>query len=312
MVEFLPSSEWNGADPRPGIYKGVKFEDYATARAINNSLIKLYYETESLRGVKLAMERPEIASNAKRFGTLFHLAMLEPDEFPKRVLLGGPVNQRTGKEYGRDTKKWAEFEEDNPGKVILANEEAGDFKAMIANVKRHPIARKYLLDQPAAREISMCWNYTFETVAGGSATVKMKGRPDVLLLEEPVIVDLKTTEKPLSFRHLSRLFTDYGYYRAAAMYQDGYRVLTGGEKPRFLFVVVQRCEPWECVVCELHEEFENMGRAEYRNFCPSWAECEENKRWLAAGEYWQGPTVHTDVLVVAPPRWKQAQFSDGE
>lgn len=307
------SSEWNPADPQPGIYKGVPFEEYAKARAVNNSLIKRFDETESYRGVKLAMERPEIASASKRFGTLFHVAALEPENFPKRVQLGGPVNPKTGKEYGRDTKAWAEFEEAHPGKVILAHEDAEAFKRMYEQVSGHPIARKYLLQSKALRELSLCWRYPLRLPSSDEQLiVTCKARPDAALLEEPVLVDLKTTDHPLSARALSRLFTDYGYYRAAALYADGWASLTGGPRPRFLFVVVQRSEPWECVVCELHEEFVNMGRAECHHFCAGWAECERNGRWLAAGQYWQGPTVHTDILTVPAPRWKVAQFSDGE
>jgi hypothetical protein len=93
--------------------------DYHANPAIGSTLAKL--ARKSLRlfadvhtGLAPAIDRP-----AFQVGRIIHLRVLEPDRYAATVKTEGPINEKTGKSYGRDTQAFAKWQAENPEIIVV-------------------------------------------------------------------------------------------------------------------------------------------------------------------------------------------------
>lgn len=323
-MNVLSASSLDPKSPRPGVYKGVPFEQYVQIQALNNSSVQDYHESGSFRAMRARMLAASADSPATRTGTLLHLMLLEPEKFAERVVVGGPrhvVNK--GKpnerevEYGEGTKAWADFEEQHPGKVVMPRAKADGFATMVESVVAHPEAKRLLVSsgKNAVREATIIWEQKFTTLEDEGETVERsvmcKGRADAVLLDEPVFVDLKTTRSALTPQAIGREFARFGYYRAAWMYAKGLEEATGQEWDN-RFVIVQNEPPHECVVAFCPREVVQLGWSELYEMLPGYERCIRTGQWLGAGQRVEHGRTVRDIMPVELPRWKLADFADGD
>ena len=297
-----------------GLHRGVPFDDYLRIPAISASSSKVYAETGSLLAVRECST--ERATAAQRVGTLFHMFLLETERFKSRVTVGGPINPKTGNAYGRDTKAWAEWEAANPDAIVLTAQEVEAFRRMAERVAEHPIASKYLLTGGAVREATMLWRYTWREGDGTERSVDVRGRPDYLREDEPIIVDLKTTELSVSPRELERRYHKWGYHRQAAVYCHGYHAILG-TRPRMIFVNVQTVAPFECVVVELTPRAVDQGLAEWHSFAEAWERSTRTGLWPGAGQAIDGDRLVAGIIPLDVPKYARmrgfaADADDGD
>lgn len=291
----------------PGLHEGVSFEDYlAIDDALSNTSVGALLEYSPWHA-RHSVKEPTLAT---RYGTLFHIASLQPERFADMVTIGGPVNPRTGAEYGRDTKAWSEHVTANPGKVIMAREEADEFRAMLGALERHPIARQLVLDTPAHRECTIIWDQPV-SLEDGAATVRHKCRPDILHRDAAVVVDLKTTGKPIAARRLAQHFMSYGYHRAAAIYPAGCEAIRGDPHEMFFVLVEQTARSPSVVVVRMKPKAVERGRAEWLNALPVWEECVRLNKWPSVGQWIEHDRLKTGVIDVGLPAWAEER-NDGE
>jgi len=94
----------------------------------------LYWAT--INGV---IERAD--SPSFRFGRMAHKMILEPDRaFMDAYAVGGPVNPKTGKPFGQETKAWADYEAEI-GRTIVSEDDYDKVVAMRESIMTHKIAR---------------------------------------------------------------------------------------------------------------------------------------------------------------------------
>ena len=138
------------------IYKNISREDYFAMHGVNASTLKPYYES-SLNG-NHESEKKRVETPAMRFGTACHSRILEPDTFDwiyDKLKL--PINEKTGKEYGIDTKKSQEYIATLPaGKKHLSFEEFETLEKIEKNLKQNTSAIKILTSCPD-REMAITW-----------------------------------------------------------------------------------------------------------------------------------------------------------
>jgi len=97
----------------------------------------LYWAT--INGV---IERAD--SPSFRFGRMAHKMILEPERaFMDAYAVGGPVNPKTGKPFGQETKAWADYEAEI-GKPIISEDDYDKVNAMRDSVMTHPEAAPFL------------------------------------------------------------------------------------------------------------------------------------------------------------------------
>lgn len=234
---------------------------------------------------------PDRDSADKAVGRATHALILEGDDaYRARFAVGGPVNPKTGKLYGRDTKAFAEWSE-QVGMPAISAEDDACIQAMARAVRAHPLCADIL--RAGCPEVVIrredhhgvpCQMRADWMVGAGTTP-----------LDWSAIVDLKTCGDLAQFpRDVRR----YGYDRQAAFYSDLYHAETGEWLP-FRFVVVEKQAPHRCGVYELSQEL--LGRAFARNL----ADLDALRQCLAS-DVWPSGSPET-VQVVDLPAWLQAE-----
>lgn len=120
---------------------------------------------------------------AMQLGTAVHAQILELNRFDEIVAVAPEgIDRRT--KVGKES--WAAFESEAKGKVVISRDDAAIVSAMGRAVFSHPAAAMLLAFKGKAET---SWFWTDEKTG-----LECKCRPDWLLDDGSVIVDLKTTE----------------------------------------------------------------------------------------------------------------------
>ncbi len=209
-----------------GFYKLPDSEYFAVSAFHSSAVRKLL---RSPAHYKESINKPR--TKAMNTGTAFHLSVLEPDEFTKRVVVSPKFDRRTKK--GKED--YQEFQESLTSEsVILKPEEFEDVQKMAENVLRHREAKKVLLN--GYRELAGFWK-------DGETPCKMK----IDYLTDKYCIDLKTTQNA-TYTDFSRSCVKYGYHYQAALYLRGLRKIAEiegtGYAEKFIFIAVESSPPY--------------------------------------------------------------------
>ena len=168
-------------------------------------------------------------------GRAVHCLAIEGREaFDARFLVGGPINEKTGKPYGATTKAHADWARKQT-REVLAEEQAGPVEAMAAAVRAHDLVSRMFTGG----------------VAEGVVRREYEGVPSQIRIDylHPSygIIDLKTTESLDWFESDCR---KYGYIHQLAFYRAVLALATGmpEEDIPCRLVAVEKEEPYRCGV----------------------------------------------------------------
>lgn len=248
--------------------------------------------TLSASGAKVLLGKrpPSPDSEALRFGTLVHVAVLEPDRMREYVPLDaeaiGVKSDGTPAQNPTMTAAWkrvvANVEAD--GLTPVAKADMQRARAMAEAVMAHPTARR-LIDMATDRELS--------AYADHPTGARVRARFD---LAGPIISDIKTSRNadPSAF---GRTAHDLGYHISAANYLD-IATACGMEPAGFAFINIEK-EPTlsgehRVSVTELSASAIDLGRRLMAEACA---------RWLALGKRIDLPQYGDGFTTVDLPRW---------
>lgn len=267
------------------------YHDHAAAPEISRSLIvEMVVNTPAHVRAVLDGKRIKKPTRAMIIGTLMDCALLEPDKFKEGV--SHWVRPEGMRFTTKEGKAWKAEHDDLPIIQAKNNSEteasAEDIEGMIASVMAHKQARK-IVESSVKQESAFCFH--------GPSGLLRKCRPDTRLSElrgRLVLSDLKTTfpggtSAAVFSAHAARL----GYHVQDPFYSDIYQDLLG-EKPFFLFFVVERKPPYSVRVFQIHDEGKQAGRTEYQRALDRFAECKSSGIWPAHPE---------EIEVIRLPRW---------
>lgn len=244
---------------QPGIYHNISNADYHAGPGVSKSgLWKLYTQTP-------AHFRYGAHEHSAAFdmGEACHLAVLQPDEFERRVYRG-PEDRRGNK--WKDAADWAAAND----RLILT---AGDYDAALA-----------------IRDALHADQWIHAIITGGKPIVEASGywideqtgelcrcRPDLYREDLGVIIDLKSTASahPEQF---ARSVVSYGYHAQEAFYSDGWAAL-GKPVNAFAFIAFEKKPPYAFAVYELPPAIVEDGRAIMRKALDTYAECKRSDKW---------------------------------
>ncbi len=268
---------------KPGIYKGVSFGDYLAIDAINNSTLKEMRDGKTPKHLHWAMTHIEKDREAFRVGAATHCAVLEPERF-KAEYAAMPRKfdmRKTG-----DKAEAAQFEMDHQKHIVLDLDEWNLATAMSKAVWENSCAVE-LLKGAGANEMTVIW---IDEPTG----LLCKARLDRFTSyhDWPAIVDFKTAQDA-SPRNFARAIADLFYHQQAAFYLDGLNTLDPRER-RFVFLVVEKQEPYCVAAYELDETAIDEGRAQYRRALDSYAECKKSGNW---------PGYDVGINTLDLPKW---------
>jgi len=221
--------------------------EYRSVAAVSKSDLDLVAKSAAL--LEWSRNAPRGECNATEIvGTATHCALLETDRFAVDYVKEPVIEKRSN--AGKAAA--AAFAESCKDKIVLSADDYEMTLAMRDSILAHPVARE-LLTSEGQSEASIFFEF------GG---IKCKCRPDRIVANRHIMVDVKTTDDIDKFYWSVR---DYRYHVQDASYSEGYFQLTG-EWPRFIFVVVGKKRVFgrhPVRVFELSQEWKDQGRAEF-------------------------------------------------
>lgn len=177
-----------------------------------------------------------------------------------------------GQQDAEQKARWAAATEE--GVTVIAPELLGKGQAMAGLALRH--LEFVGLPVGAWRSQVAVWVYLKELDGVELACpVVVCGMLDILPLEGPRIVDLKTTSADVADRvKLGYALEDFRYGLQAAMYLDLFNLASGEARDEFAFLFVGAAEPHMSRLVVLGAQMVDLYREEYkgllRRFCVAW------------------------------------------
>lgn len=238
---------------------------YLANPAIGASSAALILDSPRLFGDERAGLYHRSGTKATDFGTAFHARILQPETFVP-MLSEGPINEKTGRCYGRDSKAWADWAGANPGKVVLTSEESD---TMLLMEERMPAEVGAILRSSTARhEVSV-----YQTMDGVAA----KCRPDSL--DNDTITDLKTVEHIDGIR---RAFRVYHYWFSQAWYRRMLWLETG-RKHAHRFIFAEKSPPYRWRIVTVTDEVREESDMQVRGVLSAIASGQRSNEWPDLG-----------------------------
>lgn len=256
---------------------GLTNAEYRAQRGYSKSDLDYIHQSPAL--LEWARNAPSVGSDEVELGTHVHCAILEPDVFAS-TYRKAPAGRSTQADRARFDAFLASCK--SSGKIALDADTYDMVIAMRDSIMAHPTARE-LLTSPGVSESS---------IFGELEGVRVKCRPDRLIRERNILVDIKKVD---DIRHIARSIQEFRYYVQAAFYSDIYEQWAG-HKPRFIFVAVgerRSIGRHPVRVFELEQAWVDAGRQEYRDDL-------ERVREMEAF----GVGMHVEVLEL--PRWARS------
>lgn len=260
----------------PGVYPNIPFAEYLTIEAMSNSYLGRLDKCPAAALVTQE-ETPALI-----LGRAVHKLVLEgQDAFRQEYAISPQFDRRTS--IGK--AQAAQFEAENHGQIIIAEDAGMKIRAIANAVYRHPWAKK-LLDE----------NVTEQTVIWTDRETGLlcKARPDAVPDEGKLtLIDLKTTSDA-SEGAFTRSIIKYGYARGAAFYLDGFNAARGTKLDAFIHIAVETAEPYRTEIYLLDDDFIAWGREQYERLLVIEKECR------AKNEY---PHYSRAYTTINKPAW---------
>ena len=253
--------------PSAGVHKHIPFTDYLAWPFLSQSTLK--HGRESMAHMRAAIDRERVIepTDEMMLGSALHVAFLEPELLPEKVVRWDGAARRG--------KEWEAFRADHAGKVILTAGMHENLVGMVRALREHPEVRR--------------WQSKIESVEvaaiGEVHGVPMKGRTDALTADP--LVDLKKV-RSADLGMFTRQAISLGYDIQAYIYQQLF------DRDRFMLICVEDTPPYDVVPFELSPAFLRRGKREATGLLESY------KRCMRSGE-WPGRSSETVQLEV--PEW---------
>lgn len=291
-LTVLPGSSWS-----PGIeglfdIPAALYHNHTAAPGISRTLIVELLQASPahlkslLDGTFTKRVTPEMQG-----GTFIDHALLEPHKFKE-----GETHFVVPSKLKLSTKDGIQWKKDHPGLPYLraTSDAAGvvsleDIKGMMASVMAHKKARR-IIEESSKQESAFCID--------PDTGLMRKVRPDARLVDNNsrvVLGDLKSIFRggtaEYAFRnHCARK----AYHIQDALYSDVYKDLIG-EKPFFLFMVVERKPPYAVRLFQIDPEGKECARNKYK------LALEQIKRCQDAGVW---PAFNEEIITISLPSWE--------
>lgn len=268
--------------PATGLYHDIDIDAYHGGPGISKSgLDSIAANPAIFYGRHIDPARPAPKERGGQLeGSLTHCAVLEPDEFGKRYIVGPDVSTRA-------VKAWKDFEAANPGKVCIKPGEYDTAMRQADGVRRLPEVAEAL--QRGRAEVSAYWT---DALTGELCRCRPDWAHDCGV-GQTILLDVKTCSdaSPAEFR---RQIARKRYHVQDAFYTDGYAAASGREVLAFVFVAVESEWPFAACALMLDEPGKAQGRADYRRNLNTYAECRASGVW---------PGYSSQIEIVNLPAW---------
>jgi exodeoxyribonuclease VIII len=237
---------------------------------VSNSMLS-HLTNKSPEYFQYMLNHSQPPSSAMKFGSAFHMYVLQPDEFEKHYVVTPNIDKRT--KQGK--QEYTEFMLKNQFKTLISESDLQTIQMMSDKLSQDSLCKDLLkIGKP---EQIIAWN-------NPEYDVNCKGMLDIHCNINDIIVDLKTTQD-CNLKPFTRSIKKYMYHKQAAFYTDAVRALS------YYIVAIEKNPPFSLNVFEISGDVLDQGRHLYNQ------ELYLYKRCLDEGN-WPGPSmaIWKDVL----------------
>lgn len=244
-------------------------DKYRAAEGLSGSRLGTFNQCPAK--FKYEMDNPKEPTPAMLFGTLCHMAILEPG-----LLSSSYTFQQKDVNYKRNTKEgklnYAALEA--AGKPIVSFEDYEKTTEMSRVVHENPDALNILR---AAGEVEKAYFWEEQGV-------KCKGKLDKYLTDLNVIIDYKTTNDASPDKFYWKVM-DFGYLLQLAHYQAGVKATLGLDAYPGVLIIAQETEaPFVTQVYEVPQVEIDQAHERRREILADFKICKETGVWGGYGE----------------------------
>lgn len=249
-----------------GIHRGVPSDVYHVRQigVASKSALDLVHRSPAhyKAWVDGADEEP---SEALEFGSAFHCALLEPDDFARRYAVEPDFGDCRRKENKAARDAWRA---EHANALSLSAEWAEAISGMCRAVRAHPLAGRMLVGGDA--EVTLRW-------VDESTGLPCKARVDYHVRGRRLVVDAKSTmdASPAAFR---KSVANFRYHVQDAMYREAFRAC-GEPIEHFAFIAVEKRAPYAVAVYMLDADAVQRGHVAMRTDLETLARCMREQTW---------------------------------
>jgi hypothetical protein len=266
----------------------MNYSDYAKIDAVNASTLKVLIG-KSPRHYRHLLEHPREETDALKFGTLVHLAVLEPERFTETFAAIYAVKPDGMSFASKAGKEWRD-EQDAASKIIITAAQERDMAGMCASILANPRACELLRGET---EKVITW---IDPLTG----IACKGRPDSVTVDDD-LVDLKSA-RDIEPGKFARVCLSLGYHVSMAHYRRG--LTANGRPPRKVYLVaVEKTAPYDVAVYRLSDKWLRLGDDECDRGLMQIRKCREADVW---------PGIVTGEMELELPGWVAVDDDDDE
>lgn len=242
-------------------------DEYHASEGISHSMLEVFIDSPKeyfRRYVDLVRKRVE-PTEEQEFGALVHAHLLERKVMP----IPDDVLARNGAKSGA---KWREFAEQHASYHLVKRSVWERLQAIEEAVREHGKAATLLFSEGES-EVNLRWQ-------DNATGLTLRCRIDRLPKAVNCIVDVKTCANA-GERKFASDAERFGYHRQVAWYQDGFEEWTGDPIPPFVFIAIEKADPFRVEAYEFEPEWIERGRWENRDALAALRECYESGVWFS-------------------------------
>ena len=223
---------------------------------------------------------PRDSTAAFDMGTVLHASAL-PGENADDIAVRMPAGMK------KTTKEGRAFVAEHKGKIILNPSDAYVVDQMMLSLREHPFSAGLVNGELKGKAEQSFFCTDSET------GLELKARPDFILDDYSLILDLKTTAdaSPKGFQSSVAKFR---YFVQASHYLDVIEGATGTRPQAFLFVAVEKTRPFSTAVYMADQAMIDLGKQQAREDLNNIAQ------WIADDKF---PGYSERVEEISLPKW---------
>ena len=235
---------------------------YQNTDYVSNSMLN-HLTGKSPEYFRFMMDNPQPATPAMKFGSAFHMNVLQPQEFNKGYAVSPKFDRRT--KQGKED--YAEFIKNNVLKTTISGDDYILIEQMTDKLMRDSDAKTLI--NKGDKERIIAWENT-------EYNIKCRGMLDIYNKDANIIVDLKTTQDS-SYYGFASSVRKFKYYKQAAFYLDAVRA------EEFYIVAIEKNPPFSINIIQIGDDLLDKGRELYNRDLEVYKYCTDNDYWPGEG-----------------------------
>lgn len=240
---------------------------HADKTAVNSSSVKAMAKSARAFHGAFFSGRIKQPTDAMKFGTLAHMAILQGAKFRDRYLVQPDFGDMRSSTNRAKRDSWLL---DVPeGHIVVTADERDDLFGMIDSVLSHE--RAYALLADGSPEIAGYWR-------DAETGIRLRMKADFIAFNLGALVDVKTTTD-CRWTEFRRSVEKLRYDIQMAMYDDGTGIISGKKPEHRVWLAIESKFPYEVACHEVPPQYELTGQYEYRSALRRIKRCVELNQW---------------------------------